>query len=64
MQPRPWLDRTGDTVLGSLSEISRLAEIGLCVGLNDEQSARFVAAVQQLGDALPPPPTSPGTSTA
>ena len=59
MRVTPWSNRTGDTVLGSLSEITRLAEIGLVAGLTDEQSARFVAAVHRLSDALPPPPTSP-----
>ena len=56
---RPWSDHTGDTVLGSLSEIGRLAEIGIVAGLNDEQSERFVTLVRRMGEALPPPENPP-----
>jgi hypothetical protein len=59
MMPRPWSDLTGNTVLEGLSEISRLAEIGMVAGLNDEQSERFIALVQRMADALPPPVTHP-----
>ena len=50
-------------MLGSLSEIGRLAEIGIVAGLNDEQSERFVALVRRMGEALPPP-EHPPLSTA
>lgn len=59
MMPRPWPDTTGNTVLESLSEISRLAEIGMVAGLSDEQSRRFISVVQRMADALPPPETHP-----